>query len=272
MSKITIRNVSVRFNARNKKKVDLIVELDFDSSEIIDYIDYFSNLDHSVRRHDGRSAILSDIPIAKEYLIKISIYSRIELLETVEVTVPHTTSAHGQIFFSDEIKKALESKQETHSMLLERVRQHRRASFASIGLNNPKTPANVGAVLRAAECYNVASIAISGDRIKGHHIDSATNVTNSHKKIPVYRGDLKTFIPFGAVPVAVELVDDAESLFTFEHPRQAFYIFGAEDQRLGKAVLDWCPKRIMIPTSICMNLAACVNVVLYDRAAKELRR
>lgn len=148
----------------------------------------------------------------------------------------------------------------------------RRASFASIGLQNPKTPVNVGSILRAAECYGVASVAISGDRIKGHHIDSATNVSKAHRKIPVYRGDLRNLIPFGAVPVAVELIDDAVSLFDFVHPRQAFYIFGAEDVTLGRAVLDWCPHVVQIPTAMCLNLSVAVTTVLYDRAAKEHRR
>jgi len=148
----------------------------------------------------------------------------------------------------------------------------RKARFASIGLQNPKTPANVGSVLRAAEAYRVASVAISGDRIKGHHIDSATNVSAAHKKLPVYRGNLRDLIPFGAVPVAVELVDEAVSLFDFVHPRQAFYIFGAEDATLGRGILDWCPHVVQIPTAVCLNLAACVGTVLYDRAMKEATR
>lgn len=141
--------------------------------------------------------------------------------------------------------------------------------FASIGLVRPKAVENVGAVLRAAFCYDVAMVAIQGDRTPvSSHIDT----TKAWRHIPVLRGDdLHALIPFDAVPVAVDLVDGAVSLTAFQHPARAFYVFGPEDGTLGKTILDWCPHRVMVPTRICMNLAATVNVVLYDRLAKADR-
>lgn len=144
--------------------------------------------------------------------------------------------------------------------------------FASVGLHCPKSKVNVGSVLRAAMCFDVSSVAISGQRIDGSWINSSPNVTKGHRHIPVFRGDLRELCPFAAMPIAVDLVDDAESLVDFEHPHSAFYIFGPEDGTLGKAILDWCPRRLMVPTRLCMNLAATVNVVLYDRLAKQIAR
>lgn len=141
--------------------------------------------------------------------------------------------------------------------------------FSSIGLVRPKDQANVGAVLRAAYCYNVAMVAIQGDRTP---VRSHVDTPKAWKHIPVLRGDdLHALIPFDAVPVAVDLVDDAVALPAFQHPIRAFYIFGPEDGTLGKSVLDWCPHRVMVPTRTCMNLAATVNVILYDRMAKADR-
>lgn len=141
------------------------------------------------------------------------------------------------------------------------------AGFASIGLMRPKYPENVGSVLRAAFCYGVAMVAIQGDRTA---VRSLTDTTKAWRHVPVLRGpDLHAIIPFDAVPVAVDLVDDAVDLPNFKHPKRAFYVFGPEDGTLGKSVLDWCPHRVMIPTRVCMNLAATVNVVLYDRMAKS---
>jgi tRNA(Leu) C34 or U34 (ribose-2'-O)-methylase TrmL len=80
--------------------------------------------------------------------------------------------------------------------------------------------------------------------------------------------DLQKVIPLGCTPVAVELVDGALPLPTYTHPDRAFYIFGPEDGSLSKAVRDWCEEVVYIPTQGCMNLAATVNVVLYDRLAK----
>jgi tRNA(Leu) C34 or U34 (ribose-2'-O)-methylase TrmL len=146
------------------------------------------------------------------------------------------------------------------------------SGFAAIGLHNPKSGVNVGSVLRAAHCYGAASVSISGHRLNGKRMNGATNTLQTHRHLPVFRGDLKSIIPYQAVPIAVDLVDDAESLVDFVHPHSAFYIFGPEDGTLGKAILDWCPRRVMVPTAFCMNLAATVNVVLYDRLAKQLAK
>jgi tRNA(Leu) C34 or U34 (ribose-2'-O)-methylase TrmL len=140
--------------------------------------------------------------------------------------------------------------------------------FAAIGLHHPKDKANVGGVLRAAHCYGASMVAISGERIKAKEISASTNTTATQRHMPVLRGDLKALIPYDCVPVAVELVDEAVPIFDFIHPHSAFYIFGPEDGTLGKAVLDWCPHKIMIPTTHCMNLACTVNVVLFDRMSK----
>lgn len=142
--------------------------------------------------------------------------------------------------------------------------------FSSIGLVRPKNHENVGAVLRAAYCYRSALVAIQGDRTR---VRSHLDTPKAWQHIPVLRGDdLRAFIPYDTVPVAVDLVEDATELPAFQHPKRAFYIFGPEDGTLGKAVLDWCPHKVMIPTRNCMNLAATVNVILYDRLAKKDRQ
>lgn len=141
--------------------------------------------------------------------------------------------------------------------------------FSSIGLVRPKTVENVGAVLRAAHCYGAAMVAIQGDRTP---IRSSLDTPKAWRHMPVLRGDdLRSFIPYDAVPVAVDLVEGAVELPSFVHPTRAFYVFGPEDGTLGKATIEWCKHKVMIPTRDCMNLAATVNVVLYDRLAKLAR-
>jgi tRNA(Leu) C34 or U34 (ribose-2'-O)-methylase TrmL len=90
--------------------------------------------------------------------------------------------------------------------------------------------------------------------------------------MPLIQTDnLKSVVPCNCDVVAVELVEDSKSLIDFHHPERAFYVFGAEDQTLSDETLAWCKHRVSIPTRSCMNLAACVNVVLYDRMAKRNR-
>lgn len=73
-----------------------------------------------------------------------------------------------------------------------------------------------------------------------------------------------------AVPVAVELRRNAESLIDFVHPEHALYVFGPEDGSLGRATLAQCHRFLVIPTRHCVNLSAAVYTVLYHRHAMRV--
>ena len=140
--------------------------------------------------------------------------------------------------------------------------------YSCVGIDNPKFPENVGSALRACGVYGASFLALSGRR----WVRSKTDTMKSYKHMPVFRVDkLKDIIPFDCVPVAVDLIEGAIPLNNYIHPERAFYIFGAEDATLGKRVTDYCRDVIYIPTNGCMNLAATINVVLYDRMSKELK-
>lgn len=138
-----------------------------------------------------------------------------------------------------------------------------------LGLFNPKTPENVGNILRAAGCYGVSGIFYTGNRF--HHARKFISDTkDNHEHIPLtHSEDLKAALPSDAVPVAIELVEGAIPLMHFQHPPKAFYIFGPEDGSLRSELINWCKHVVYIPTTGCLNLSATVNVVLYDRLAKS---
>lgn len=140
--------------------------------------------------------------------------------------------------------------------------------FAIVALDNPKTPSNIGGAFRAAHVYRAAGIALGGKRPKGlgHCV---TDTTKAYRHIPLTCvDDVFDALPYDTVPVAVEIVEGGHPLPSYAHPQRAFYIFGAEDATLGKRILDRCRDKIFVPTQFCMNLAATVNVVLYDRMCK----
>ena len=140
--------------------------------------------------------------------------------------------------------------------------------FAGIGLFRPKHAENVGGALRAASCYGVKFINISGARTD--FIKHGTNTTSTHRHAPVFLvDDLLSVRPHDTQIVCVDLLPDAEALPRFEHPDRALYIFGPEDGTLGKQFTDRAQHRVFVPTKCCMNLAATVNVVLYDRLMKR---
>lgn len=151
-------------------------------------------------------------------------------------------------------------------MMLQRPDKIRMRGFAAIGLLQPKSSENVGSVIRAAGCYDAAFVAVQGLRYR----KASTDTMKMYKHWPLLQcSDLKNVIPYDCVPVAVELLPVAVPLMTYKHPERAFYVFGPEDGTLGKETISWCRDIVYIPMNGCSNLAATVNVVLYDRLAKQ---
>lgn len=137
--------------------------------------------------------------------------------------------------------------------------------YCGIGLDNPKDSLNVGSALRAAGCYGASFVAASGRRFGS----GPTDTIKAYRHLPLFRpDDVMSLLPYDCVPVAVDLIDGAISLFDYKHPERAYYIFGAEDATLGERILSRCRDVVYVPTVSCMNLAATVNVILFDRMAK----
>lgn len=142
---------------------------------------------------------------------------------------------------------------------------------AHIGLVNPKSPANVGMVMRAAGCYEASTVFYSGVRFERAQ-KFATDTKDAGRKIALVGVEsLLDDIPDNATLVAIELIEGATPLMDFVHPDNAYYIFGPEDGSIKKELLGHCQHVVYIPTIGCMNLAATVHVVLYDRMAKSGR-
>lgn len=140
--------------------------------------------------------------------------------------------------------------------------------YACIALHQPKAAVNVGCAMRAAYVYDARLIVTSGRRYKPVSADTM----KAYRHIPFLQAEsVFDALPYDCVPIAVDLLEDAVPLPAYRHPQRAFYIFGPEDGTLGRAITDRCRDKIVIPTRRCMNLAATVNVVLYDRLAKAVQ-
>jgi hypothetical protein len=99
------------------------------------------------------------------------------------------------------------------------------------------------------------------ERLKDWHIDWRMS-----------RDPSRPFVEFPEMtPVCVEVSDQAESLVDFLHPDNAVYVFGPEDGNVSKGLRTMCHRFVSIPSKHCLNLACAVNVVLYDRMAKQAR-
>lgn len=154
-------------------------------------------------------------------------------------------------------------------------------SHVTIGLTNPKSPSNVGAVMRAAGCYCVDQVFFTGQRYANAAKFSGnkhnTDTKNAREKIPLTGVDnfeniasLRDLLPKNTNIICVDLVEGAIPLPHFTHPEQAIYIFGPEDGTISQNMINNADDVVYVPTVGCMNLAASVNVLLYDRLAKSM--
>ena len=143
----------------------------------------------------------------------------------------------------------------------------------SIGLINPKDTQNVGSVLRAIGCYQANDVYFTGSRyehVLKHNTDTHNVALNSLiSKVDSMVEARDEHMPEGTKIVCVELVEGAIPLPEYKHPENALYVFGPEDGNLKQSIVNAADEVVYIPTVGCMNLAATVNVLLYDRLAKS---
>ena len=145
-----------------------------------------------------------------------------------------------------------------------------RQGFAAVALHRPSRPENIGGVLRAADAYGAALVVLGGGTLPPDPLGHPTDTTQAWRRIPVVLADdVLTVLPDQCVPVAVERVAEATPLPEFHHPERAMYLFGPENGSLDEAILERCAEVVSIPGRECSNLAAAVNVTLYDRTAKR---
>jgi len=150
------------------------------------------------------------------------------------------------------------------------VNEHKKMtdSSASIGLSNPKSPVNVGLVMRAAGCFKANAVIYTGERYD-RAAPFNTDTQNMSRSIPLnWVPSLPGDISGDTQVVCVEFVEGATPLPAYEHPDKALYVFGPEDGTIEQRVLNLADAVVFMPTTGSLNLAAAVNVVLYDRLAK----
>lgn len=147
--------------------------------------------------------------------------------------------------------------------------------MSAILLYDPKYPHNVGQTMRAASCYGIKKIYIWGDRVALEGDGKKYRLPREERMRGIYDVELiKTNKPFDAepalFPVAMELTPGSQMLPYFNHPANAFYVFGPEDGSLPASVLRHCHYFVQIPMFHCANLASSVYITLYDAHCKDV--
>ncbi|MCZ4338773.1 RNA methyltransferase [Shewanella colwelliana] len=146
-------------------------------------------------------------------------------------------------------------------------------TLVKIGLVNPKSPTNVGGVMRAAGCYQASEVRYTGKRYalaaKNRGEQYNTDTKRASENIPLIAVEnILEGLDSDTKVVCVDLVEGAVALPEFQHPAKAIYLFGPEDGTIDQGLIDSADAVVYVPTVGCMNLASSVNVLLYDRLAK----
>jgi tRNA G18 (ribose-2'-O)-methylase SpoU len=143
--------------------------------------------------------------------------------------------------------------------------------FFGIGIQNGKTPENLGVLWRSAQNLGASFIFTIGNRYAKQACDTHDAVAS----IPYFHyesfDDFFKNIPKGARLVGVELTDKAIPLETFNHPRRCVYLLGAEDHGLSKKAIEKSHFLVKFQSQLSLNVSVAGSIVMYDRGIDKSR-
>jgi len=142
--------------------------------------------------------------------------------------------------------------------------------FFGIGIQNGKTPENLGVLWRSAQNLGASFIFTIGNRYQKQACDT-------HKAVgamPYFHydtfADFYKHLPKGALLVGVELTKKSQALETYKHPRRCVYLLGAEDNGLTNEAVEKSHHLIKFKSTLSLNVAVAGSIVMYDRNSKPL--
>tara|TARA_R110002049_G_C8906017_1_gene542025 strand:+ start:179 stop:637 length:459 start_codon:yes stop_codon:yes gene_type:complete len=143
--------------------------------------------------------------------------------------------------------------------------------FFGIGIQNGKTPENLGVLWRSAQNLGANFIFTIGNR----YAKQACDTHNAVKSVPYFHydsfDDFFKNLPKGTRVVGVELTEGAEYLEDFHHPRRCVYLLGAEDHGLPKKAIEKSHFLVKFKSHFSLNVAVAGSIVMYDRGRNKPR-
>lgn len=142
--------------------------------------------------------------------------------------------------------------------------------YTGIGIYRGKYCDNIGTLWRSAQLFGVDFIFTIANRYTGHRTDTL----KTPRHMPLFQ--FETYEEFNkAMPINAEIVcieqNGKHTLSKANHPEQAIYLLGAEDDGLPEEIMrgnQTIEIETMRPRS--MNVAVAGSIVLHDRYVKSL--
>jgi tRNA G18 (ribose-2'-O)-methylase SpoU len=138
-------------------------------------------------------------------------------------------------------------------------------SYYEIGVYQTKNKHNIGTLWRSAYQLNAAGIFTIGKRYKKQCSDTCNTINKIPLKHFLTFNNFLLYKPINSILIGIEI--NGIKLKDFEHPKQAIYLLGAEDNGLPDNVKNKCNKIVSID-SINMasyNVAVAGSIIIYDR-------
>ncbi|MGB5981407.1 MAG: RNA methyltransferase [Nonlabens sp.] len=140
--------------------------------------------------------------------------------------------------------------------------------YFGIGIQNGKTPENLGVLWRSAQNLGASFIFTIGNR----YSKQACDTHNAVAALPYFHyksfEEFYAHLPKGAMLVGVELDDKATMLKDFVHPRNCLYLLGAEDHGLSNEAMESSHHLIKFDTPRSLNVSVAGSIIMYDRSVK----
>jgi tRNA (guanosine-2'-O-)-methyltransferase len=137
--------------------------------------------------------------------------------------------------------------------------------YFGIGIENNKTPANLGTLWRSAFNFEAAFLFT----IHRRYPKQASDTVKAWRHVPLYTHDtfeaFESALPMDCELIGVELHERAKPLAQFVHPERAVYLLGAEDTGLSEAALKRCHRIVQIESRLCLNVAVAGSIVMWHR-------
>jgi tRNA G18 (ribose-2'-O)-methylase SpoU len=149
--------------------------------------------------------------------------------------------------------------------MIKRRLKRNKMSYFDIGVYHTKCELNIGTLWRSAYQLGASGIFTIGKRYK----KQATDTHKTMRHIPLRHfitiEDFLSHRPINATLIGVEI--GGENLSGFNHPKQALYLLGAEDNGLPQDILYRCNSVISIESvgRQSYNVAVAGSIIMYDR-------
>lgn len=147
-------------------------------------------------------------------------------------------------------------------------------------LDNINDPQNLGAILRAAECFGVDAVIWSKNRGCSLTPSAAKASVGASELVPTIvvsnlAETVKKFQKAGFFAITAEISDKAQSLINFEFPAQTLLIMGSEGQGIQPLISKIADDQVYIPMSgkiDSLNVSQATAVLLSRLSQSDKKR